>query len=140
MDISTINWLAVVIGAVLAWLFGAVWYMSLSKPWMAAARINPSKMSGSKAPFIISFVMEILIAIIMSILIGTMTGGEATVTTGLFFAFIFWLGFVFTTQATGHRYQSYGWNLTLIDTGHWLGVFLIIGAVIGFFSGAPVEG
>lgn len=79
-------------------------------------------------------------AVIMSILIGTMTGGEATVTTGLFFGFIFWLGFVFTTQATGHRYQGYGWNLTLIDAGHWLGVMLIIGAVIGFFSGAPVEG
>jgi hypothetical protein len=138
MEVSTINWLAVVISAVLAWLFGAIWYMSLSKPWLKAARIDPSKMSGSKAPFIVSFILEVLIAIIMSLLIGALTGGETTVSTGLFFGAILWLGFVFPTQATGHRYQGYGWDLTIIDAGHWLGVLLIIGAVVGFFSGAPV--
>jgi hypothetical protein len=26
------NWLAVILAAVLAWLFGAAWYMGLSKP------------------------------------------------------------------------------------------------------------
>ncbi|TGS90152.1 DUF1761 domain-containing protein, partial [Mesorhizobium sp. M2D.F.Ca.ET.178.01.1.1] len=28
------------------------------------------------------------------------------------------------------------WDQTLIDAGHWLGVLLLIGAVIGWF-GAP---
>ncbi|TJW36687.1 MAG: DUF945 domain-containing protein, partial [Mesorhizobium sp.] len=27
MDFSAVNWLAVIIAAVVAWLFGAAWYM-----------------------------------------------------------------------------------------------------------------
>jgi hypothetical protein len=38
-----------------------------------------------------------------------------------------------------NRYEGFGWDLTLIDTGHWLGVLLLIGAVIGWF-GAPGVG
>jgi hypothetical protein len=39
-----------------------------------------------------------------------------------------------TTMAVNHRYQAYGWDLTLIDGGHWLGVALIMGAVIGWWG------
>ena len=50
MDISAINWLAVLAAAVAAWLFGAAWYMALSKPWMAATKIDPSQGNRSIAP------------------------------------------------------------------------------------------
>lgn len=139
MDISSINWMAVAIATVLAWLFGAAWYMSLSKPWLAASRLDPATMSNSKAPYAVSFILEFLLATVMALLIGTITAGEATVTSGLFFGFVFWLGFVFTTLATNHRYHGYGWDLTLLDGGHWLGALLIMGAVIGYFSGAPMD-
>lgn len=139
MDISAINWLAVLSSAVLAWLFGAAWYMALSKPWMAATKIDPSQGNRSIAPFIISFVAEILMAIVVSLLLGSLTFGEPSVGSGLLFGFIFWLGFVATTLAVNHRYEGFGWDLTLIDGGHWLGVLLIIGAVIGWFGGVPLE-
>lgn len=31
MDFSAVNWLAVIVAVVVAWLFGAAWYMGLSK-------------------------------------------------------------------------------------------------------------
>ena len=34
-----------------------------------------------------------------------------------------------------HRFQGQGWKLTLIDAGHWLGVLLVMGAVLGLFGG-----
>jgi hypothetical protein len=138
MDFSVINWLAVVVAAVAAWLFGAAWYMGLSKPWMAAAKIDPSKMQRSIAPFIVSFVAELLMATVVALLLGAVTGGEPSVVAGLIFGFVFWLGFVATTLAVNHRYEGFGWGLTLIDGGHWLGVLLIIGAVIGWFGGPVV--
>jgi hypothetical protein len=39
-------------------------------------------------------------------------------------------------MTVNHRYQGFGWDLTLIDGLHWLGVALVMGAVIGWFGGA----
>jgi len=137
MDFSVVNWLAVVIAAVVVWLFGAVWYTVLSKPWMRAARIDLSTSKKSILPFIISFIAELIMALVFALVVGAITGGEPTLVAGLVFGFVLWLGFVATTMTANHRYENFGWDLTLIDGGHWLGVLLLIGAVIGWF-GAPV--
>ncbi|MGX8011263.1 DUF1761 domain-containing protein [Mesorhizobium sp. ORM8.1] len=136
MDFSVVNWLAVIVAAVVAWLFGAVWYIALSKPWMKAAKIDAANKKPSIAPFIISFVAEVVMAFVLTLVVGAMTGGEPNPLAGVIFGFVLWLGFVATTVSANHRYQGFGWDLTLIDAGHWLGVLLIIGAIIGWF-GAP---
>jgi len=124
------------VAAVAAWLFGAAWYMGLSKPWLRAAKLDPAAMKRSPAPFIVSFVAELIMALVMTLVVGALTGGEPNPLAGAIFGFLLWLGFVATTLAANHRYQGFGWTLTLIDAGHWLGVLIIIGAVIGWF-GAP---
>jgi hypothetical protein len=136
MDFSAVNWLAVIVAAVVAWLFGAAWYMALSKPWLKAARLDPSVMKKSPLPFVISFIAELVMASIMALVVGVMTGGEPTLVAGLVFGFVLWLGFVITTLSVNHRYQGFGWGLTAINGGHWLGVLLIMGAVIGWFGAA----
>ncbi|TIR79805.1 MAG: DUF1761 domain-containing protein [Mesorhizobium sp.] len=62
MDFSTVNWLAVIAAAVMAWLFGAAWYMGLSRPWLKAAKLDPATMKRSAVPFIVSFVAELVMA------------------------------------------------------------------------------
>lgn len=137
MDVSSINWLHILAAAVAAWLFGAAWYMGLSKPWLKAARIDLSTSSRSMVPFVVSFVAEILMALVFSLLLGTITFGEPSVTAGLFYGFILWLGFIATTFSVNHRYQGFGWGLTIIDIGHWLGVMLLIGAILGWLGAPP---
>jgi hypothetical protein len=138
MDFSAVNWLAVIVAAVVAWLFGAVWYTSLSKPWLKAARLDPATMKKSPLPFVISFIAELVMAFITALVVGAMTGGEPSLVAGLVFGFVLWLGFVATTLSVNHRYEGFGWDLTLIDGGHWLGVLLLIGAVIGWFGAAGI--
>ncbi|TIP99442.1 MAG: DUF1761 domain-containing protein, partial [Mesorhizobium sp.] len=115
MDFSAVNWLAVIVAAVVAWLFGAAWYMGLSKPWLKAARLDPATMSKSPLPFVISFIAELVMALVMSLIIGAMTGGEPSLVAGLVFGFVLWLGFVATTLSVNHRYEGFGWDLTIID-------------------------
>lgn len=136
MDISAINWIAVISAAVVAWIFGAAWYMALSKPWLAAAKLDPAAAPRSAAPFIVSFVAEVVMATIFAMLLGTLTFGEPSAVAGVMFGVVFWLGFVFTTLAVNHRYEGFGWTLSLIDGGHWLGVLILMGAVLGWM-GAP---
>ncbi|MDX8525271.1 DUF1761 domain-containing protein [Mesorhizobium sp. MSK_1335] len=136
MDFSVVNWLAVIVAAVVAWVLGAVWYMGLSKPWMKAAKLDPATMKRSAVPFIVSFIAELIMALVLTLVVGAITGGEPNPIAGLLFGFVLWLGFIATTLSVNHRYEGFGWFLTLIDAGHWLGVMLIMGAVIGWF-GAP---
>ncbi|TPK55508.1 MULTISPECIES: DUF1761 domain-containing protein [unclassified Mesorhizobium] len=136
MDFSAVNWLAVIVAAILAWLFGAGWYTGLSKPWLKAAKLDPATMKKSLLPFLISFIAELVMALVMALVVGAVTGGEPTLLAGLVFGFVLWLGFVATTLSVNHHYENFGWNLTIIDGGHWLGVLLIVGAVVGWFGAA----
>ena len=57
--------LAILVAAAGSWIFGAVWYMALSKPWMKAAEVKTGtdgKPLGGALPFIISFVVMIIVA------------------------------------------------------------------------------
>ncbi|WP_421915611.1 DUF1761 domain-containing protein [Mesorhizobium sp.] len=136
MDFSAVNWVAVIVATVVAWLFGAAWYTALSKPWLKAAKLDPSTMKKSALPYVVSFIAELVMAGIMALVVGAMTGGEPTFVPGLVFGLVLWLGFVITTLSVNHRYGGFGWELTIIDGGHWLGVLLIMGAVIGWFGAA----
>lgn len=135
--LAATNPLAVLIAAVAAWLFGSVWYMALAKPWMAALGKTKDQLMGpsgkpSPIPFVVSFLAEIIIAVVLSGIIWH--AGPVTVANGLMTAFLAWFGFVLTTMAVNHGFGGARPLLTIIDAGHWLGVFLIQGAIIGAFG------
>lgn len=128
------NYLAIIAAAVAAWLFGAAWYGLLGKRWMRAARLDPAAMKPTAMPFIVSFIAELVMAFVLAGMIGVLGPGELTLINGIVSAAIVWAGFIATTIAVNQRYQGFGWDLTLIDAGHWLGVALIMGAVIGWWG------
>lgn len=129
-----VNYLAVLVAAVLAFAWGAAFYMTLSKPWMKAARVDPSKGERSIAPFVVSFVALLVVGFVLAHVVAQFSPGGSTFSTGLATGFWAWLGFMVTTMAVNHRYEGYGWDLTIIDGIHWLGVALIMGAVIGWWG------
>lgn len=57
--------------------------------------------------------------------------GQVTIRNGVLSGFWMWLGFVITTLTVNHGFGGQKPKLTLIDGGHWLGVLLVQGAVIG---------
>ena len=139
MSFSGLNILSVLLAAVAAWLFGAAYYMALSKPWMRASgwRSKEEMLTAaggkmSPLPFVISFVAELVMAYFLTGLIAHL--GEVNIWRALVSAFFIWLAFVATTIAVNHRYMMKPWSLTVIDAGHWLGVLLVMGLVIGAFG------
>lgn len=136
MTFAGINYLAVLVAAIGSFVFGAVWYSTLSKPWMAAARVTKEDISmegfAGKVPFIVAGVCQLVIAFFLAGVMGHLS--RIDIMGGLTTAFFLWLGFVVTTMAVNHRFQNFGWNLTVIDCGHWLGGMLIQGLIIGAFG------
>jgi hypothetical protein len=131
-----INYLSVLIATVLSFAFGAAWYMSLSKQWLAGIGKTEEQIApGGKTnpvPFIITFFLQLVMAWLLAGLIGHM--GGFSIKNGLITAFWCWLAFVITTMTVNHRYAQSPWSLTLIDGAHWLGVMLIQGAVLGWWN------
>src|SRR5262245_49082862 len=131
MNLGNLNYWPVLIAAVAAFAFGAIWYTVLSKPWMAArgmseADIDKTKaqMGGMRLAFIISFIALLIMAwMFAGVLLHLARGGmPVTVRAGTISGFFLWFGFVITTMATNHAFQGMKRSLTLIDGGHWLGV------------------
>lgn len=131
--------ITILAATVASWVFGAIYYGTLSKPWMAAANMSEEDVKGpngkpSPRPFIISFLCEFVMAYMLAVLLLHTSSNGFTVGTGLFSALLIWLGFIFTTQLVNHQYSNRPFTLTVIDSGHWLGVLLIqalVMAVLG---------
>jgi hypothetical protein len=132
------NYLAIFIAAVAAWIFGAVYYSLLSKPWLAANDLTPDMLKARSAgqsglakaaPFLLCFLAEIVMAwtlygILLHLNMFTLRGG---IISGAFC----WFGFVLTTMGVTNAFPGRKPMLTIIDAGHWLGVLVIIGAIVG---------
>ncbi len=129
------NILPILAATIAAYVFGAIYYSALSKPWMKASRITPAEMHGASgfakaSPFIISFVAEFWMASILAgaLILAPVEAGVWTVAFGT--AFILFIGFVFPTMAVNNAYSFRKPILTLIDGVHWLGVLLIMAGVL----------
>lgn len=132
----SVSYLTILIATIASFLFGAVWYGAFSKPWLAALGKSDGELKASAGfvvPMVVTFVAELVMAwVLAGILAHLLKGGVAVgVRNGLLTAGFVWLGFVATTLASNHAFQGARRTLTLIDTGHWLGVLLIMGAIIG---------
>jgi Protein of unknown function (DUF1761) len=137
MTFSGVNYLAIVIAAVVAWLAGAGWYMGLGKIWMDALGVTPAQMAeaknrpGAYLPFIYAFVAELVMAWTLAGVLGHLGAGQVTFKNGVVSAAFLWLGLVMTTMLVNNSFARRDWRLLLIDGGHWLVVLLLMGAIIG---------
>ncbi len=134
MGFGDLNYLAVVIATVAAFIFGAVYYGVLGKPWMKAAKIDPAEAKMSVSIMATGFICQFVMAVLLAGLIGHLGAGDPTVRTSIVTGFFVWLGFMVTTMIVNQRFQGFGWMLSLIDGVHWLGVALIMGAIIGWMG------
>jgi hypothetical protein len=142
MMLSTGHFFTILGAAIAAWVFGAAYYMPLGKVWLAAQgrtmeemqAANAGKSAVAKAfPFVLSFVAEIIMAWTMYGLLFHM--GNFSARDGVISAVIIWFGFVLTTVAVNNAYPGRKLMLTVLDSAHWLGALVIIGAIVGGFGG-----
>jgi hypothetical protein len=140
MTFAGLNYLAILIAAIVAWVAGAVWYMSLGKIWTAAQGMTPEQMHanrnrpGAYLPFIYVFVAELVMAWVLAGLMGHLGAGQVTLVNGVISGAFCWLGFVITTLVPNVTFSMRDKRLIWIDGGHWLIVLALMGAIIGLMG------
>ncbi|SMX41139.1 DUF1761 domain-containing protein [Octadecabacter ascidiaceicola] len=127
--------LSVLVAAAAGYAFGALWYMSLSKPWVEASGAksdeNRRPEGSSPLPFILSAIAMILVAGMMRhtfALSGIETLGKGLVS-GMGIGLFFISPWIMINNAYGMR----PFKLTIIDSGYAVIGCAIMGAVLGVF-------
>ena len=136
MTFAGINFLAVLIAAVVAWLASSVWYMSLGRIYQAALGKTPEqckeemKKPGAFLPFIYAFIGNLVIAWMLAGVLGHL-GPQVTLKNGVITGAFLWFGFILTTMVVNFCFSGRDKRLLLIDLGNWLIVLAVMGAIIG---------
>ena len=133
MTFAGMNYLAVLVAAVVGFAFGAAYYMTLSNAWLAAIGMTKEQLpeKRSPTPFIISIVALLIMAWVLAGTLGHLGPGQVTLKNGGMSGLFVWLGLVMTTLAVNYAFGQRKPMLTVIDGLHWLGVLVIQGAIIG---------
>ena len=135
MTFAGVNYLAILIATIAGFAFGAAYYMSLSKPWLAAIGKTKEQIvaegGGTPVPFIVSIVALAVMAWVLAGTIGHLGPGQVTWKNGVISGLFVWLGFVVTTLSVNYAFGQRKPMLGVIDGIHWLGVLVIQGAIIG---------
>ncbi len=127
----TVNVWAVLVAAVAYFAIGAVWYMVLSKPWMAAVGTTRADVERGSNPvlFAVTFLFEAVAVFTLAVLLGnTMLagiGGGATV------GALVGIGIWFALMSVTFVYESRKPALFLIDGGYHVLALTVAGAILG---------
>ena len=123
---------AILVAAIVSFLVGAAWYISLGKYWSRALGWDDCTAKPARpqiAPFITIFIAEILMAAFFA---GAQYHAIGfSLENGLKLALVAWFFLIMPTMLSNNMFQRKKLMLSVIDGGHWLLVLLIIGAIVG---------
>lgn len=136
MVFAGMNYLAIITAAAASFMFGGLWYNVLGKPWLAALGKTEAEMKAINmtVAMIVTVCCQLLMAWVLAGIIGHLGPGQVTLRNGMISGALIAVGFVLAPLLVNHVFQGQNRMLTLIDAGHWLGVVMIQGAIIGLFG------
>ncbi|MCW5898454.1 MAG: DUF1761 domain-containing protein [Flavobacteriales bacterium] len=135
MDLTTVNFLAVIVATLAAFALGAVWYTALfGKRWMKEVGFSEEQLKQGAnlgriygTCLLLTFVMGLGLAFIWH----QEDPASLTWQVGLYHGLLIGLFFVAPSTGINYLYQRKSFALWLIDAGYQVVFLGIMGAVIG---------
>lgn len=127
----TVNVWAVLVATVVYFALGAVWYMALSKPWMAAVGMTRDDTEGGSNPalFGVTFLFEAVAVFTLAVLVGNV--GAIGIGGGAALGALVGIGIWFALMSVTFLYESRKPALFLIDGGYHVFALTAAGAILG---------
>lgn len=136
MDVQ-INWLAVVLAMVSSMVVGTIWYAKpvFGEKWAKMVGLDDKKMQkGAGKAIGVTVVVSLITAYVLAHVtyLSNSFFGNSFFQDALTTAFWVWLGFTAARFITHDAFEQRPWKLTVMNVGHELVTFLIMGAIIGW--------
>ncbi|KQW80063.1 hypothetical protein ASC89_08110 [Devosia sp. Root413D1] len=126
-----INWLAVLVAAIIRMAVGFAWYSPplLLKPWQALTGVTPETM---KAGLGKAMVVDVIASLIMSFALANIIVGAGITDwlNGALAGFWVWLGFMATLLVSLWGYENRSLKLIAINLGNNLIALVLMGALL----------
>jgi hypothetical protein len=134
MDMSFINWLAILACVVASMASGFLWYhpKAFFPAWCEGLGISESEMA-ARSPSPMIWVLTILAGFVQAVAVALMlrameaTGPGAGAAAG----FMLWLGFIAPTNLVNKLFAGHGLKVWAIEAGNHLLNMLLFGAILG---------
>ena len=129
----TVNYLAVVVAAVVGFIIGFLWHGPLfGKTWLRLSGISEkqareAKMEDMWKQMLIAFICQLIMAYVIAMFVSLI--GIVDVVGAVMFAFWAWLGFLVTTHINGVLWEKKSVNLFYFSIVYLL-VLLVVQTII----------
>jgi hypothetical protein len=129
-----VNWLAVIVAAVVMFAIGAAWYTVLfGQQWRALMGIpEGTQPEGFVQALVVGFIGNLLEAYVLALFIGYATA-TSNIMTGLTVAFWAWLGFVVSIMVPSIFFERKPPMVVAINASHQLVGLLVMGLILGWW-------
>ena len=124
------NYLAIVVATLLAFVFSAAWYIALSQQ---RARLSPAAATQGRPRWMlpVELVRTLVVALIVAALASRL--GITSLPSSVLLALGLWIGFPVILLSGSVIYENVPPKLAAIHAGDWLGKLLIIAIVVGLW-------
>mgnify|MGYP001593097774 CR=1 FL=1 len=135
---SDLNWWAVLVAALAAYILGALWYSPLlfGKTWLHLMGWSREQMEHHKKEalrgYLINFVATFVVAAVLAHVVYFLNVVDWQ--EGLETGFWMWLGFVVTVQLGGVLWEGKKFALFLLNTGYNLASLLAMGVILAVWQ------
>jgi hypothetical protein len=131
MESTNINWLAVLVSALVFYGIGAIWYSFLfRKAWMKQVKVTQEEAKKANMAMIMTFTF--LITLVMMINLAFFLGGPGIdAGQGALYGFLTGFGWVAMGIALNALYEMRSWRYILINAGYMVTGFTVAGLILG---------
>lgn len=136
MDLSAINWLAVIAASLVGFLIGFIWYGPLfGKKWMELVGMTEEEVqSGNmKKTFGFTFIFQLVMAFCMAMFFfgDPEAASMMNAANGSFYGFLTGFGWVSMVLAVNALYEQKSWSYIFLNGGYWIIVYTLMGLILG---------
>lgn len=136
-----VNYLAVIVAALISMAVGFLWYGPLfGKIWMKENGWNPEKLKGMKPPnmtkqYSIQFVGALFMSYVLAsaLLFASSYLGTSGISAGLMVGFWNWLGFIAPVTLVTVLYERKSWKLWFLNNSYYLVSLILMGILLALW-------
>lgn len=134
MDLSTINYPAVLVASLSSFVIGFLWYapFSFANIWLKEAGITEEKVKQSNMAK--TFGLSFLLALVICFNLAAFLGPDAGLVWGMTAGALAGIGWVSASIGILYLFEGRSWKLFLINAGYQAVTYVVAGGIIGVWQ------
>jgi hypothetical protein len=128
-----LNWVAILVAAIVSFIFEALWFSVFMNQWLAGIGRTMEWLVGNGLNPAIQYATAILCSIVVAAVLSIciQASGEQTARRGILCAVVIWFGFIATSWAKAYIFEVRTFQIYAIYTGYSLIDLMLMGAIVG---------